>query len=146
MRRNVLKIEQLNLHGHNLQEAILKLEKSITWCIQHQVDILDINHGKGHHSERGFSVIKSEVRKSLKTCPLIKESSYSVVFGESNLPAALPFDEGHTLVVKKGLENTFPGGSRQQEKHQAVFSQEGRHQRKQDKRMRAEQRKRNKSR
>lgn len=141
-----MKKEQLDLHGHNLQEAKQKLEKNLTWCIQHQVDILDINHGKGHHSERGFSVIKSEVRKSLKTCPLIKASSYSVVFGESNLPVALPFDEGHTLVVKKGLENTIPGDSRQQEKQQAVFSQEGRQQRKQNKKIRSDQRKRNKSR
>ncbi|NLT19592.1 MAG: Smr/MutS family protein [Syntrophomonadaceae bacterium] len=140
-----MKIEQLNLHGHNLLEAKQKLENSLTWCLEHQVDMLDINHGKGHHSERGFSVIKSEVRQYLKQSPLIKKHSYSVIPGESNLPAALQFDEGHTLVVKKGLENTFLGGRRQQEKHQAVFSKEGRQQRKQDKQIRAEQRKRNKS-
>ncbi|MDD3853266.1 MAG: Smr/MutS family protein [Syntrophomonadaceae bacterium] len=141
-----MKIERLDLHGHNLQEAKQKLENSLTWCLEHQVDMLDINHGKGHHSERGFSVIKSEVRQSLKQCPLIKKHSYSVVPGESNLPIALPFDEGHTLVVKKGLENIFPGDRRQQAKYEAVFSKEGRQQRKQDKQIRADQRKRNKTR
>ncbi|MGS0744929.1 Smr/MutS family protein [Syntrophomonas erecta subsp. sporosyntropha] len=68
-----MKIEKIDLHGLNLEEARLRLEKNLAWCMKNQVDVLDINHGKGHHSERGFSVIKKEVRNTLQSHSKLKE-------------------------------------------------------------------------
>ena len=65
--------------------------------------VLDINHGKGFHSSRGFSVIKQEIRKMLKDNALLKEAGYIVIPGESDLPVALTFDEGHTFSCTKRL-------------------------------------------
>jgi hypothetical protein len=123
-------MESLNLHGLGLNEALAKTRQSLTWCIDHGVDILDINHGKGHHSERSFSIIKTEVRKLLKTLPEIKESGYKVVYGESNFPVCLTFDAGHTLVMVKGLEKQPLGGIKVQEKNRQVYSEESRRERK----------------
>ncbi|NLJ71441.1 MAG: hypothetical protein GX333_00330 [Syntrophomonadaceae bacterium] len=128
-----MKIESLNLHGISLEEALQKLETNLNWCIKHSVEVLDINHGKGLHSNRNFSVIKSEVRKLLKSNHLIKENNYIIVWGESNLPIALTYDEGHTLIVKKGIENSYIGGKKQIEKNYRIFSDEGKKQRKMNK-------------
>ncbi|MGR6835483.1 Smr/MutS family protein [Syntrophomonas erecta] len=133
-----MKIEKIDLHGLNLEEARLRLEKNLAWCMKNQVDVLDINHGKGHHSERGFSVIKKEVRNTLQSHSKLKEMGYRIVYGESSLPVALTYDEGHTLVVKKGQENKYLGGSHQQQKNWEVFSDEARRKRKQDKKIRAQ--------
>ncbi|HZK43519.1 MAG TPA: Smr/MutS family protein [Syntrophomonadaceae bacterium] len=129
-----MKIEALNLHGLSLDEALEKTKINIKWCIKHHVEVLDINHGKGFHSERGFSVIKQEVRRLLKEDPFIKDSGYIVVPGESNLPIALTFDEGHTLIVYKGCEKKNIGGKKQFEKDYEIFSEEGKRQRKMKKR------------
>lgn len=123
-------MESLNLHGLGLNEALEKTRQSLKWCIDRGVDILDINHGKGHHSERNFSVIKTEVRKLLKTLPDIKEAGYKVVYGESDFPVCLTFDAGHTLVLIKGLEKQPLGGKKVQEKNRRIFSEEGRRERK----------------
>lgn len=120
-----MKVENLNLHGLNLQEARQKTQLNIDWCIKHGVDVLVINHGKGHHSANNFAVLKSEIRKMLKEEPLLKESGYRVIYGESDWPVALTYDEGNTLVVARGLENEFIGGKTRQDKNQRIFSQEG---------------------
>ncbi len=125
-----MKLESLNLHGLGLEEALEKLEINLKWCVKHQVEILDINHGKGFHSNRNFSVIKSEVRKLLKNSVFLKDNNYVIVLGESNLPIALTFDAGHTLVVKRGLEKSYLGGKKQIEKNLRIFSGEGKKQRK----------------
>ncbi len=123
-------METLNLHGLGLNEALEKTRNSLQWCMDHGVDILDINHGKGHHSERNFSVIKTEVRKLLKSWPEIKASGYKVVYGESDLPVCLTFDAGHTLVLLKGLEQQYLGGQKKQEKNRQIYSEEARRERK----------------
>lgn len=120
-----VKIESLNLHGLNLEEAIQKTATNIRWCIKHQVEVLDINHGKGLHSNRNFSVIKSEIRKLVKDSDYIKDAGYIVILGESNLPVALTYDEGHTLIVKKGLEKLYIGGKKEIEKNRRIYSAEG---------------------
>lgn len=125
-----MRVETVDLHGLSLNEALEKVEKNLSWCIKHNVAVIDIIHGKGHHSSRNFSVIKKEIRKSLKENPVIKDNGYTVIYGESDLPIALTFDEGHTLIVAKGLENEYIGGRRQVEKNLAVFSKEGRQKRK----------------
>ncbi len=125
-----MKIEFVDLHGLNIEEARQKAELNIKWCIEHQVEILDIIHGKGHHSNRNFSVIKQEIRRFVKDSPFIKESGYIVIPGESNLPIALTFDEGHTLIVQKGCEKNHIGGQKQIEKNLKVFSAEGKIERK----------------
>ncbi|MGI6469182.1 MAG: Smr/MutS family protein [Syntrophomonadaceae bacterium] len=135
-------METLNLHGMGLDEALQKTCNSIQWCLQHGVDILDINHGKGHHSERNFSVIKSEVRKMLKTLPEIKAAGYKVVYGEWDLPVCLTFDAGHTLVLIKGLEHQYLGGKKVQEKNLRIYSAEARRERKAAKARKALKRKR----
>ena len=89
--------------------------------MNHGVDVLDINHGKGHHSDRGFSVIKKEIRKMLRQNESLKENGYKIVYGESNLPVALSFDEGHTLVVIAGIEKEYLGDRRQQEKPSTIL-------------------------
>lgn len=125
-----MKIERLNLHGLSLEEALQKTKQNLHWCLQNGVDVLDINHGKGYHSERRFSVIKQEIRRMLSQETAIKDAGYKTVYGESNLPIALVYDEGHTLIVVKGFEREYIGGSKQQEKNQAVYSDEGRKKRK----------------
>ncbi len=125
-----MKVESLDLHGLSLEEAIQKTEVNIKWCINHQVEVLDIIHGKGFHSNRNFSVIKQEIRRLVKNNPFIKEAGYIVVPGESNLPVALASDEGHTLIVQKGCEKKHIGGQKQVEKNYQVFSAEGKMSRK----------------
>lgn len=137
-----MRIENLDLHGLSVTEALEKTQQNLTWCLANGVDVIDINHGKGYHSSRNFSVVKSEVRKMLKGNIPIKESGYKVVYGESDLPLCLTFDEGHTLIVRRGLEHEYLGGIRQQERNKQVFSQEGRQDRKAAKVRNAQQRKR----
>lgn len=136
-----MKLEEINLHGLSLEEAVEKALLNINWCINQQVDILDINHGKGLHSSRTFSVIKKEIRKLLGDLPLIKEHNYRIVPGEANLPIALTYDGGHTLLVKQGLEKDFIGGRKQQEKNHRIFSAEGKKSRKNQKMLNAQKRK-----
>ncbi len=137
-----MKVETVDLHNLNLSEALAKAEKNLLWSMEHQVDVIDFIHGKGLHSERRFSVIKQELRRYLKNNALLKDSGYRVVPGESDLPIALGFDEGHTLVVARGLENEYLGGRRQQEKNQLLFTKEGRQVRKNAKAIMAAKRKR----
>ena len=130
-------MEQLNLHGLNVEEAVEKTRNNLQWCMNHGVEVLDINHGKGHHSDRGFSVIKMEIRKILRQEESLKENGYKVVHGESDLPVALGFDEGHTLVVAAGKEKEYLGGRRQQEKNRQLYSNEARKNRRQHKAQKA---------
>lgn len=139
-----MKMERLDLHGLSVQEALEKVTKNIQWCMDHGVDVLDINHGKGHHSDHGFSVIKTEIRKMLKQHPLIQEHGYKIIYGESDLPVALSFDEGHTLVVARGVEKDYLGGKKQKEKNHQLYSDEARKSRKSQKAQLAEKRKRRK--
>lgn len=133
-----MKIETLNLHGLNKEEALQKARQNLDWCFKNGVDVLDLNHGKGHHSSLGFSVIKQEIRKMLKEEKALKESGYKIIYGESDLPIALSFDEGHTLIVARGLEKEYLGGRKQQEKHQQIFSREAQQKRKHFKSLKAE--------
>lgn len=125
-----MKVEVLNLHGLNLNEAREKTLQNIDWAIKHGVDVLVINHGKGHHSSSGFSVIKTEIRKILKEDNSLRENGYRVIYGESDLPIALTYDEGNTLIVARGMESYYIGGRVQQEKNQRIFSEEGKRDRK----------------
>lgn len=125
-----MKVEVLNLHGLNLNEAREKTLQNINWAIKHGVDVLVINHGKGHHSSSGFSVIKTEIRKILKEDNSLRENGYRVIYGESDLPIALTYDEGNTLIVARGMESYYIGGRVQQEKNQRIFSEEGKRDRK----------------
>lgn len=124
-----MKIENLDLHGIGLEEALDKAQNNLRWCLEHGVEVLDINHGKGYHSDRNFSVIKQEIRRWLKSEILLAEYGYIVVHGESNLPVALSFDEGHTLVVSRGREHDYIGGEKQRFRNELLFSPEGKKQR-----------------
>ncbi len=135
-----MKLEKVDLHGLSLEEAREKARTNLNWCIKNEVEVLDIIHGKGHHSSRNFSVIKQEIRKMLNEDPVLKASGYRVVPGESELPVALAFDEGHTLVVIRGREKEYLGGRKQQEKNQQIYSTEGRKQRKEQKTLNARKR------
>lgn len=137
-----MRVETINLHNLGLAEALAKAEKNLLWCLEHQVDVIDFIHGKGLHSERGLSVIKQELRRLLKSHPLLYRSEYKMILGESDLPIALSFDAGHTLVVRRGLEQEHIGGRRQQQKHQELFSADGRQARKNSKSLNASKRQR----
>jgi hypothetical protein len=137
-----MKIETVDLHNLSLSDALAKAEKNLIWSIEHQVQVIDFIHGKGLHSDRRFSVIKQELRRYLKDNAQLKDAGYRVVPGESDLPIALSFDEGHTLVVKRGLEKEYLGGQRQQQKNQLLFSQQGRQVRKNAKAINSAKRKR----
>ncbi len=131
-----MKVESLNLHGLNLQQAREKTRQNIDWIIGHGVDVLVINHGKGHHSANNFAVLKSEIRKLLKEELILPDSGYRVIYGESDWPIALSYDEGNTLIVARGLENNYIGGKAQQEKNQRIYSEEGKETRKSQKKLR----------
>ncbi|MGI5921899.1 MAG: Smr/MutS family protein [Syntrophomonadaceae bacterium] len=135
-----MKVEIQDLHGITLAEALQKANQSLSWCLQNGVDVLVFNHGKGHHSSRGFSVIKKEIRKMLKEEARLKESGYKVIYGESDLPVALTFNEGNTLVVAKGREKEYIGGAAQQKRHEEIYSDESRKKRKLQKQKRAQKR------
>jgi hypothetical protein len=137
-------VEILDLHGITLDEALKKTNQSIGWCLKNGVDVLVLNHGKGHHSDRGFSVIKKEIRKMLKNDSSLRESGYKAIYGESDLPIALTFNEGNTLIVARGQEHEYLGGKVQQEKHRDIFSDESMKKRKFEKQKRAEKRPRGK--
>jgi len=130
-----MKVETVDLHGHNLREAKEKVQKNIDWAVRHGVEVLVINHGKGLHSN-GFAVLKAEIRKMLLEDESLRENGFIIVFGESNLPIALTYDEGNTLLVARGLENEYIGGRTEQQKHLRIFSEEGREERKAHKRWR----------
>ena len=131
-----MKVEVLNLHGLNIKESREKTQQNIDWAVKHGVDVLVINHGKGRHSSAGFSVLKAEIRKMLKEDSTLKENGYRVVWGESNLPIALTYDEGNTLIVARGMETEYIGGQAQQKKNQRIFSDEAKQDRKAGKRWR----------
>lgn len=133
-----MRVEIQNLHGITVAEAMEKANQSISWCIKNGIDVLVLNHGKGHHSDRGFSIIKKEIRKMLKNNPALGESGYKVIYGESDLPVALTFNEGNTLIVAKGKEHKYLGGITQQKKHNEIFSVESRKKRKIEKQKRAQ--------
>ena len=139
-----MKLERVDLHGLSLDEAMEKARINLNWCISNGVEVLDIIHGKGYHSNRNFSVIKKEIRKYLNENFVLKEAGYRVIPGESDFPVALTFDEGHTLVVLRGREKEYIGGKKQREKNRLIYSNEGRRQRKEEKNFKA--RKRNKKR
>lgn len=136
-----MKIESLDLHGLCVEEALEKTKTNLKWCLQHGVDVLDINHGKGYHSSRNFSVLKQEIRKMLNDEEAIQTFGYRIIPGESNYPIALTYDEGHTLIVARSKEKEYIGGQKQQEKNKAVFSSEGRKKRKNQKSLNAHKRK-----
>lgn len=125
-----MKVESLNLHNLGLVEALEKARSNLLWCIEHEVDLIDFNHGKGLHSQRGIGVIKQELRRFLKDNENLRSSGYRVVPGESDMPIALGFDEGHTLVVKRGLEQEYADGQKQRYKKEEIYSPEGRQKRK----------------
>ena len=131
-----MKIEVLDLHGLNINESRDKTQQNIDWALRHGVDVLVINHGKGHHSKVGLSVVKSEIRKMLKEDLSLKENGYRVIYGESDLPIALTYNEGNTLIVARGLESEYIGGHVQQDKNQRIFSDDGKQDRKAQKRWR----------
>jgi hypothetical protein len=120
----------------SVEEAMGVTVKNLDYCLNHGVDVIDFNHGKGFHSNRNFSVIKQEIRKLLKDYPL-RDAGYKLIYGESDLPVALTFDEGHTLVVSRNKEMEYIGGRVQQERNHLIFSDEGKKKRKQDKKQRA---------
>lgn len=132
----MLKVETLDLHGLNVQEAKEKTRKNVDWLLAHGVDVLVINHGKGLHSSHNFGVLRSEIRKYLKDELLHNHWNYLVVFGESDHPVALTYNEGNTLVVARGLENQYIGGKVQQDRNQRIFSEDGKQARKNAKNMR----------
>lgn len=134
-----MKVETLDLHGLNLQEARLKIEQNLEWLIKHGVDVLVINHGKGHHSSNNVAVLKYETRKFLKENSLLANSGYLVIYGESDSPIALRYDEGNTLIVARGLESQYIGGKAQQEKNLRIFSEDGKAARKSGKNIRKQQ-------
>lgn len=125
-----MKVESLNLHNLSLAEALEKASINLLWCIEHGVDLIDFNHGKGLHSQRGIGVIKQELRRFLKDNENLRSSGYRVIPGESDLPVALGFDEGHTLVIKRGLEQESADGRKQRNKKEEIYSPEGRQKRK----------------
>ena len=131
-----MKIEVLDLHGLSLIEAREKATKNIDWAIKHGVDLLVINHGKGHHSNSGFAVLKTEIRKMLKEDSSLRENGYLLVYGESNLPIALTYNDGNTLIVARGLELEYLGGQVQQKRNQNIFSEEAKQNRKSQKNQR----------
>lgn len=131
-----MKVETLDLHGLNVKEAKEKTRKNIDWLLKHGIDVLVINHGKGLHSSHNFGVLKSEIRKYLKEELLYKNSDYLIIYGESDAPVALAYNEGNTLVVARGVEKQYLGGKVQQEKNQRIFSDEGKQARKHAKNIR----------
>ena len=136
-----MKIERLDLHGCNRQTAAEKTEQNLSWMLDHAVDVLIINHGRGHHSS-GPAVLKTELRKRLHADQRLREAGYRIINGESELPIALSCNEGNTLVVRHGLENDWLGDRRQQEKNQIIYSEEGKQRRKSAKQNRAQKRRR----
>lgn len=138
----MMKVESIDLHGHNLKESTDKLEKNIKWCLRQGVDVLVINHGKGHHSQGGFSVLKSEIRKALKENDELHQAGYRIIYGESDFPVALTYDEGQTLMVMRGREQEYIGGRAEQEKNKQIYSEEGKWKRKAHKRKKAQKRSR----
>lgn len=139
-----MKVETVELHGLNLAEAMSKVQKNLAWAKNHGISVLVLNHGKGLHSDRGISVIKTEVRKMLKEDSSIREANYRVIYGESKSPIALTYNEGQTLIVAKGMETEQIGGRVQQDKNRRIYSEEAKNERKAQKKNRAE--KRNRSR
>lgn len=130
-----MKLETLDLHGLNIQESQAKTRQNIDWAVKHGVDVLVINHGKGRHSG-GFSVLKAEIRKMLKEDDSLAANGYRIINGESDYPIALTYNEGNTLIVRRGMESEHIGGRVQQEKNQRIFSDEARRNRKASKRQR----------
>jgi len=128
-----MRIETLDLHGLSVEEALSKTRQSLFWCLEHRVEVLDINHGKGHHSQRNFSVLKKEIRKMLRDEKALGEYGYRVIAGEAKFPVALTFDEGHTLVVARGTEHDYLGDNKQRKKNLELYSEEARQVRKQKK-------------
>ena len=110
-----MRIETLDLHGLSSEEAWGKTEKQITWVISHQVPVLVLIHGKGHHNPNRVAVIKQLLRKQLKTHELITSNGYMVIYGESNVPIASAYDEGSTLIVLREYMHTSTGGKKQAE-------------------------------
>ena len=136
-----MKMETVELHGLDLVSAMEKAEKNLNWCLTHGVEVIVFNHGKGHHSANGLSVIKQELRRRLKGHPLVEEYGYRVLYGENDLPLTLTFNEGQTLVAAPGCADEYIGGRSQQEKNRLIYSEEGRRVRKQAKRDHARKRK-----
>lgn len=130
-----MKVERLDLHGCNRVEALQKAEKNIAWLLDHGVDVLIIDHGRGHHSD-GIAVLKTELRRHLRDDSRLREAGYRVLYGDSNQPVALGCNDGHTLIVRRGLEQEHIGGRREIEKKLIIHSDEGKKLRKAAKRQR----------
>lgn len=55
----------LDLHGTNLDEARLRMDRFLHSCLQHRIRCVRIVHGKGHGSKNNQPVLKETVRRWL---------------------------------------------------------------------------------
>lgn len=127
-----MKYDEINLHCRSVQEAMEKVQSQLEWMLSHEeLQALVFIHGKGLHSAHGQSRIRTAVRKFFEEkSALLDEKGLRVIRGDEQFPITESFDEGVTLLVRKGREEEhLVNDSRQIERNQVVFTQEGKEKR-----------------
>lgn len=120
-----MKLDQIDLHGKNKDEALLTVEKNVRWIIDHDKIGVVLIHGKGKHSNH-VAILKQEVRRYLEENEELLEHGYLVLKGEDDFRITETFDEGQVLIVKEGYENeSFVDGKKQEEKTKIVYDYDG---------------------
>jgi hypothetical protein len=94
-------MEEINLHGLNLEEARHQLENRLDSACRHGETVIRIIHGQGKHSEY-FPVLKSFVRRWLIESEFARLKVDSVFRGEDGSPYTVP-NAGETVIVLKGV-------------------------------------------
>jgi hypothetical protein len=97
------KMNLINLHGLNLEEARLKLENGLLSALENHEWVVRIIHGQGKHSEV-FPVVKSLVRRWLKESEFAVNHIETVYRGEDGSPYTA-VNPGETIIVLKNKGN-----------------------------------------
>ncbi|TAK79097.1 MAG: DNA mismatch repair protein MutS [Gammaproteobacteria bacterium] len=59
----------LDLHGMSVEEAKIAMDQFLQQCLQHEIRVVLIIHGKGHHSQ--MPVLKNKLNHWLRTLDVI---------------------------------------------------------------------------
>ena len=92
-------IKSIDLHGLSLQEAQVRIERTLFNAIKHNETVIRIIHGQGKHSA-AFPVIKSYIRNLLEKSEFSREYVEIVYRGDDGSPYTLP-NPGETIVQLK---------------------------------------------
>lgn len=120
----------IDLHGKTVEEAMSLVEQQIEWVVKHGEDYVVFNHGRGLHSQF-CAKIRSAIRGTYMDSEFLEENGYKMIRGEDPYEITTAFNDGNTLVVRKGREvYALVDNQRHIETNNRIYSLESKEERK----------------